>query len=112
VVDRPIFIGRNGEPLAVRLVAVKKPPRAAEAARRTARREAKKQGHQVSKGTLAAADWVILVTSLAPEAPRPPTFSLFIACDGGSIPGSRCYGVAAARLVILTVVQHLCRSNP
>jgi DDE family transposase len=69
LIDRTIFIGRkSGEPLALRLVAVKKPPRAAEAARRTARRQAKKQGHQVSKGTLAAADWVILVTSLAPEA--------------------------------------------
>jgi len=69
VIDRPIFIGRkNGEPLALRLVAVKKPPHAAEAARRAARRQAKKQGHQVSKGTLAAADWVILVTSLSPEA--------------------------------------------
>jgi hypothetical protein len=33
-----------------------------------ARRQAKKQGHQVSKGTLAAAEWMILVTSLAPEA--------------------------------------------
>jgi hypothetical protein len=68
LIDRPIFIGRKcGEPLALRLVAVKKSGQAAEAARRVARRQAKKQGHQVSKGTLAAAEWVILVTSLAPE---------------------------------------------
>ena len=69
VIDRPIFIGRkNGETLALRLVAVKKSGQAAEAARRVARRQARKQGHQVSKGTLAAADWMIMVTSLPPEA--------------------------------------------
>jgi hypothetical protein len=69
VIDRPIFIGRkNGEPLALRLVAVKKSGQAAEAARRKARRKAREHGHTISKGTLEAADWVILVTSLAPEA--------------------------------------------
>jgi hypothetical protein len=68
LIDRPIFIGRKlGAPLAMRLVAVKKPPQAAEEARRKARREAQKGGHQISKGTLAAADWVIIVTSLSPE---------------------------------------------
>ena len=67
LIDRPIFIGRNrGPALALRLVAVKKPPQAIEAARRKARREARRGGHQISKGTLAAADWVILVTSLPP----------------------------------------------
>ena len=67
LIDRPIWIGRkSGAPLPMRLVAVKKPPQAAEAARRKARREAQKGGHQISKGTLAAADWVILVTSLSP----------------------------------------------
>ena len=49
----------------MRLVAIRKPPLAAEAARRKARREARRGGHQLSKGTLAAANWVILVTSLA-----------------------------------------------
>ena len=39
-------------------------PRAAEAARGKARRDARKGGHQISKGSLAAADWVIVVTSL------------------------------------------------
>ena len=68
LIDRPIFIGRkNGKPLALRLVAVKKPAQAAEAARRTARQKARMGRHKISSGTLAAAEWVILVTSLAPE---------------------------------------------
>ena len=68
LIDRPIFIGRkNGKPLALRLVAVRKPAPAAEVARRAARRQARKGRHRISKGTLDAAEWVILVTSLAPE---------------------------------------------
>jgi IS4 transposase len=68
-IDQPIWIQRkSGHPLALRLVAVKKSPQAAEAARRKARRAAEKGRHQISKGTLDAAEWVILVTSLAPEA--------------------------------------------
>jgi hypothetical protein len=64
-IDRPIWIGRRaGAPLALRLVAVKKPAQACEASRRKARREAQKGRHQISAGTLEAADWVILVTSL------------------------------------------------
>jgi hypothetical protein len=67
LIDRPIWIGRKGgAPLALRLVAVKKPAQAAAAARRKARREAQREGYQISKRTLAAADWVILVTSLTP----------------------------------------------
>ena len=66
LIDRPIWIGRkSGVPLQMRLVAIKKPPAAADAARRKARREAQKGRHQISRGTLAAADWVILVTSLS-----------------------------------------------
>ena len=68
LIDRPIWIGRkSGSALKLRLVAVKKPAQAAEAARRKARRDARKGGHQVSKGTLAAADWIILITSLDAE---------------------------------------------
>lgn len=68
LIDRPIWIARKGgAPLALRLVAVKKPPQAAEAARRKARRDAQREGYQISQHTLAAADWVILVTSLASE---------------------------------------------
>ena len=68
LIDRPIWIARKGgPPLRLRLVAVKKPPQAAAAARRKARRDAQREGHQISKRTLTAADWVILVTSLAPQ---------------------------------------------
>ena len=68
-IDKPIWIGRKSGPaLALRLVAVKKPPQAAEAARRAAREAASKKGHTISEGTLTAADWVILVTSLPAEA--------------------------------------------
>ncbi len=66
--DCPIWIKpKRGKPLALRLVAVKKPPQAAAEARRKARRNAQKGGHQLSKNTIAAADWVILVTSLATD---------------------------------------------
>jgi Transposase DDE domain len=69
LIDRTIWTGRkSGAPLALRLIAVKKPPHAAAEARRKARLDARKHRHQISQGTLAAAEWVILVTSLAPEA--------------------------------------------
>jgi hypothetical protein len=69
LIDRPIWIARkSGPPLKIRLVAVKKPPQAAAEARRKARLAASKGGNQISKGTLDACDWVILVTSLPPEA--------------------------------------------
>jgi hypothetical protein len=65
LIDRPIWIKRKrGAPLALRLVAVKKPTQAAAASRRKARRDAQRGGHQLSKKTLDAADWVIVVTSL------------------------------------------------
>jgi len=68
LIDQPIWIARKaGAPLALRLVAVKKLPQAAEAARRKARREAAKGRHQISKGTLVAAEWVILVTARAQD---------------------------------------------
>ena len=58
LIDQPIWIARKaGDPLALRIVAVKKLPQAAEAARRKARREAAKGRHQISKGTLVAAEW-------------------------------------------------------
>jgi len=64
-IDKPIWIGRKSGPaLAMRLVAVKKSPQAAGAARRAARRSSKKAGYTISDGTLIAADWLILVTSL------------------------------------------------
>jgi hypothetical protein len=64
-IDQPISVGcKHGEPLALRLIAVKKSPQAAAEARRKARREAQRGGHQISQATLKAADWVIIVTSL------------------------------------------------
>jgi len=69
LIGRPIWVHRRGaRPLRLRLVALRKSATAAEAARRKARREAQKGGHQIAKETLDAADWVILATSLAPEA--------------------------------------------
>jgi hypothetical protein len=68
LIDRPIWVKRkHGAPLALRLVAVKKPLPAAAEARRKARRAAQRGGHQLSKQTLDAADWVILITSLKPK---------------------------------------------
>lgn len=68
LIDRPIWIKRKGgAPLAVRLIAVKKPAEAAAETRRKARRAAQREGHTISKQTLEAADWVILVTSLVPD---------------------------------------------
>jgi len=64
-IDSPIWVARKSGPaLALRLVAIKKPPQAAEAARRAAQRSARKAGNAISEGTLAAAHWIILVTSL------------------------------------------------
>jgi hypothetical protein len=68
LIDQPIWIARHaGAPVGARLVAVKKPPQAAAEARRKARRNAQREGYQLSKNALIAADWVILVTSLKPE---------------------------------------------
>lgn len=69
LIDRPIWIGRKSGPaLALRLVAARKPPQAAEAAKRAARKNAREGGHTISKGTLLAAEWMILVTSLPAAA--------------------------------------------
>lgn len=69
LIDRPIWIDRKaGAPLSLRLIAVKKSAEAAEAAKRTAHRQAREGGHQISQGTLAAAEWIILITSLETES--------------------------------------------
>ncbi len=68
LIDQPVWIARkSGAPLRLRLVGVKKPAGACEAARRKARQASRKGGHQISKGTLAAAEWVIIITSLQPD---------------------------------------------
>ena len=67
-IDQPIWVGRKGgSALELRLIALKKLPAAAEAARCTAREQARRGGHQISKATLVAAEWVILITSLKPD---------------------------------------------
>jgi hypothetical protein len=69
LIDRPIWIGRKSGPaLDLRLVAIKKPAQAAEAAKRKAHQAARTGRHQISNTTLAAAEWVILVTSLRPDS--------------------------------------------
>lgn len=69
LIDQPIWIGRKeGQALELRLIAVKKPPEAAKTAKRKARKQARRGGHQISKATLVSAEWVILITSLKPEA--------------------------------------------
>jgi Transposase DDE domain len=69
VLDRPIWIGRKkAAPLALRLVAFRKSRAAAEASRAKARRAAQREGNVILGGTLAAAEWVILVTSLDAKA--------------------------------------------
>lgn len=65
LIDRPIWLARQqAPPLALRLVALRKPERAIAEARRTARRAAQREGCQVSPATLIAAEWVMVVTSL------------------------------------------------
>ncbi len=69
LIDRSIWVGRKSGPaLSLRLVAVKKPAEEAETAKRKAREQARRGGHQISKATLIAAEWMILITSLRPKA--------------------------------------------
>src|SRR6476646_2296489 len=69
VIGRPIwFLPKNAAPLPLRLVALRKPKEAAEASRAKARGAAKWKGRAISAGTLIAAVWVILVTSLDAKA--------------------------------------------
>ena len=64
-IDRMIGIGRKAGPaLTVRLVAIRKPPEAAAVSRDQARREAAQEKAAIAEGTLIAADWVLLVTTL------------------------------------------------
>jgi len=65
IIDQPVCLGRKGaEPLALRLVAVKMPKHKAVQSVQKARKEAKSDGRQIQPGTVIAAEWVILVTSL------------------------------------------------
>jgi hypothetical protein len=67
IVDRPIWLARpDGAPLPLRLVAIKMPKSQAAKAVAEARATARSKQHMIQPGTLIAAEWVILVTSLAP----------------------------------------------
>jgi hypothetical protein len=69
MLDCPIGIRRkNAAPLSLRLAAFRLPTVKAQEARARARRAAKREGYTVSGGTLAAAGWIILVTSLDANA--------------------------------------------
>lgn len=78
IIDCPVWIGRDdGPPLALRLVAIRKPKdKIAESVARI-EAEAKRKGRRVGIDTLIAAGWVILVTSLDRQA--------FAAADIGAL---------------------------
>jgi Transposase DDE domain len=66
IIDRPVQLARKGAaPVALRLVAIKMPKDKAVQSVAKARKQAKSDGRQIQPGTLIAAEWVILVTSLA-----------------------------------------------
>lgn len=76
-IDRSIALARPSNrigstppppPLAMRLVAFRKPKDKREEARRKVRREASKEMAKIGDGTLVASEWLILVTSLPVEA--------------------------------------------
>jgi hypothetical protein len=68
-IDRPVGLARkNAAPLQLRLIAIRKPPAEREKARAKARHEASKEKARISAGTLIAAEWMLLVTSLPADA--------------------------------------------
>jgi hypothetical protein len=63
--DVPVWLGRKeGPPLRMRLIALRKSEIAANEARRKIKQEAKAKGRQVREETLVAAGFIIVVTSL------------------------------------------------
>jgi Transposase DDE domain len=66
-IDRPVWLARGKtEPLSMRLVAVRMPKDKAMKAVAEARASSKSKGNKLNPKTLVAAEWVIIVTSLAP----------------------------------------------
>jgi hypothetical protein len=64
-IDRPIWIkGSAKEPIALRLVAIRKPKQARDLAIDKLKRHARDKGRNLLPETLIAAEWVIIVTSL------------------------------------------------
>ena len=65
LIDRPIWIkGSAREPIALRLVAIRKPKEARDLSIEKLKRHARDKGRNLMPETLVAAEWVILVTSL------------------------------------------------
>jgi hypothetical protein len=65
VIDRPIWIkGSAKQPIALRLVAIRKPKQARDLAIGKLKRHARDKGRNLRPETLIAAEWVIIVTSL------------------------------------------------
>src|SRR5918996_1646292 len=65
LIDRPIGIkGSAKEPIALRLVAIRKPKQARDLSIEKLKRHARDKGRNLMPETLIAAEWVILVTSL------------------------------------------------
>ena len=64
-IDRPVWLGRSkAEPLRMRLVAIRLPKDKAMKAVAEARATARSKQNEIQPGTLIAAEWVIMVTSL------------------------------------------------
>jgi hypothetical protein len=69
IIDRPIWImGSAKQPIALRLVAIRKPAKAIAETIARLKRKASKKGQALQPETLIAAEWVILVTSLDTKA--------------------------------------------
>ena len=74
ILESPVWLGcKTGQPLKMRLIALRKSAAAANETRRKLNKEARAKGRQVREETLIAAGFVILVTSLpqdqfSPEA--------------------------------------------
>ena len=68
VIDRAIcMLGSTGRPVAVRLVALKKPKWATDETIAKLKREAARKGKTLHPSTVVAAGWTIVITSLAAE---------------------------------------------
>lgn len=63
----PVLVEGPERPWPLRLVAVRKSPEAAEAAREKERRDSARKGHTTKEETLTLAGYVVVVTNLGPE---------------------------------------------
>lgn len=69
--EAPVWIGKardkDWQPLPMRLIVLRKPDAAALRSRRKARRDSQRDGQKLDPRTLIAADYILLLTSLAPH---------------------------------------------